>query len=149
VKVECNFHIQEAMVQDLDLLTMVLLTTVDCSHESVRLGFPLSSGAFVAATDRGDLRCIRTPSGRRLIAKSDLLAFIEAKREARRAAQPQPALTEATADSTLPAAEESSSPSSLATPREPGGVVLAPSSAIDDANRVTDGTRITTDMEQP
>jgi hypothetical protein len=72
------------MVHDADLLT-----TVDCSYETVRQNDPLSPAAIAAAADQGKLRVAgRTGSGRRLIARPDLMAFINARREARRAARP-------------------------------------------------------------
>jgi hypothetical protein len=67
-----------------------LLTPAECSFETVRLEDPLSSAAISAAVDRGALPAIRTPSGRRLITRSTLHAFLNARRAARRAA-PQPA----------------------------------------------------------
>jgi hypothetical protein len=94
-----------------------LLTPAECSFETVRLGDPLSSSAIAAAVDRGALPAVRTPSGRRLIARTDLIAFIKARRGARRGAQqPQPA----------PA----------------GTAVIArvnPSSPVDGASRMHDG----------
>jgi hypothetical protein len=74
------------LVEELDLLT-----TVECSYESVRCDHPMSPAAIAAAADQGRLRvAARTPSGRRLIARSDLLDFIKARRDARRTAQTTP-----------------------------------------------------------
>jgi hypothetical protein len=71
------------MVQEVDSLT--LFTPAEAASEAVRNDYAISAAGIVAAADRGDLRvAVRTPSGRRLIARADLLEFVKTRREARR-----------------------------------------------------------------
>jgi len=71
-------------MQEVDSLT--LFTPAEAASEAVRHDYAISAAGIVAAADRGDLRvAVRTPSGRRLIARADLIEFIKTRREARRA----------------------------------------------------------------
>jgi hypothetical protein len=59
-----------------------LLTPGESALEVVRHGTPITPHGIVAAADRGDLRvAARTPSGRRLFTRADVLKFAKARCE--------------------------------------------------------------------
>lgn len=68
------------MVEDVEE-AVEYFTPGECSSEATLQGYPLTSAGVVAATVRGDLRvAARTQTGRRLIAKKDLLEFLRRRR---------------------------------------------------------------------
>jgi hypothetical protein len=54
----------------------------DVAAAAIREGVSMTPKGIVAAADRGDLRvAATTPTGRRLFAREDVLAFIRTRRE--------------------------------------------------------------------